>query len=741
MKYAKPVFIMAFVLVIHVAAVAGPFESFWVEDFEAYDANDLSWQAYGTSVVVHDSVEWPFFALNKGLNIHQPGGTVSLPYTGGVVKDFAYSPSTRPDMIVLWSEDFQSFSGVAVGGDLPTGGDIVPQDSNWSLTELNLEQGAEKAYSYAKIEDNTRTADPGVPDLVIGLPDGEQVLEVRGIKDTSGLDGWHRATYTLPALSTSESRITVSARLGHVTAADKHAKFRVGNIVEFTLETNNHLYLQTDYGNVIIGYELNDGSWHDYDFEMDFDADTIKVWMDDVSLGTWGMPGDYSLVDLTDITAEAMMWDASLQSMLFIDNLAVSESAPVVWEEYFQGASPATAAGDPSQDPPVGGDLVSQIAGWSLSGENLEQGAESGFSYAKILDNTIGWPSPDFVLNLPVGIKILEVRCIKDTNPGTDGIHRAVYDLTSAGWTKDIVKVSARLAHTPGGSKNAKFGVGSIVEFILEANGSLYLQTDTGNTVIGSGLNDGLWHDYDFVMDFAADTIIVVMDDSYLGTYNMTSDKSASDVTDVTLEAWAWAVSGQSMLYAEGLSVMELDEYTAPPVTVSDLLAATDSRHIGIEFDAWNMAKPAVDNAEELGYYIRDAAGASIVEILAVNSSGTDNDLHLINGVDIGTLWNVGHNHYKLDFDFVDDTVDLYLNYETTPSLSGIFLPDLFEPEDIRTLKFETKINFKANSSVTSYIDNIELYDGRECPVGDVTGDCKVDLLDFSVIADDWLED
>ena len=233
-----------------------------------------------------------------------------------------------PALDILWSESFQGLT-VSGSGDLPAGGDLIPQDGNWSLSGVNTNTGGDKAYTYAKVEDYTRGT--AAPDLVELLPAGEKVLEVRVISDTSA-DAWHRATYDLSGTGAvpTASPVTVSARLGTLTAGSRHGKIRVGNVVECTFEANNTIYLVTDGGNTAIGADaLTSDTWYDMEFVLDFDADTITVTQDSSSLGTWNMDADYAPSDVTDVALEAFSWGfAGAQGYMFADNLSVAQ--PVI---------------------------------------------------------------------------------------------------------------------------------------------------------------------------------------------------------------------------------------------------------------------------------------------------------------------------------------------------------------------------------------------------------------------------
>jgi hypothetical protein len=255
---------------------------------------------------------------------------------------------------------------------------------------------------------------------------------------------------------------------------------------------------------------------------------------------------------------------------------------------------------------------------------------------------------------------------------------------------------------------------------------------------------DGVPEDFDFVMDFDADTVDLYVNDALLiADVAMNADYSASDVAQVAARVVPYTQNGyQGIMYIDNLMIWEDAPGPPPPPSVMELLAATDSNRIALEFDAYNPLNPNNSRWQELGYRLRDGSGTDLFHLLVYN---TTDDIYRLNGVDIPNgPWTTGWNHYKLDIDFVADTVDLYINYEATPRLSDIALgtgSEDFEPTDIAFLALDAIVNWDT-VGVTNFVDNIELYDNRDwnCPDGDVTGDCQVDYEDISLIADNWLE-
>lgn len=234
-------------------------------------------------------------------------------------------------------------------------------------------------------------------------------------------------------------------------------------------------------------------------------------------------------------------------------------SAGTLWSEDFQGMNSFTTGGDL----PVGGDLIGNVgaAGWSLSGLNPNI-ALPQYNYAKVEDNTRGWPAPSALFDpLADGDHILEVRNMAEGAP--DAWHMATYTLAAAP-TQDLVTVSASLGTVLGGNNTSQFLIGDILLLELNGNGNMYLTVDGASQGYTGAAHDGLWTDLDFNYDFGAGTVEILKGGSSFGTW--ATGASASDVSSIGIRAYSWGFNeSQGHLFADNLSVSEVPE----PMTLS----------------------------------------------------------------------------------------------------------------------------------------------------------------------------
>ena len=420
----------------------------------------------------------------------------------------------------------------------------------------------------------------------------------------------------------------------------------------------------------------------------------------------------------------------------------------ILWQEDFQTFTAAENTGSP---------IVPQDPTWALTALNTSDHHANVAD--RTYDNGLGWPNPgwSYFGDLPVGENVLAVQG-KTTSPQTgDGIVTATKTLPTLGATKTTLTASATICTIYGTNRwyTAEFIIGdsggnTIVNLffnILSAPGATVILNgtrldETHYPDAGVPYHTGAPHDYDFVMDFDNDTVDMYLDDILIvAGVPMDDDYSPADVQTVTARITPYTQNDyQGISYYDNLIIWEEPAVPVGPTeTVGQLLDATDSRRLALEFDAWIYLNTGTPKWEEVGYHLQNAAGADIVYLVAYNNSDA---LYQFNGTDIpGAIWASGLNHYLMDLDFIADTADLYINYESTPRLNNIALGADFEPADIDQFKLDAIINFRPTTAVNNYLDNIELYDNRvwDCPQSDFTGDCIVDLFDFSVLADNWL--
>ena len=181
---------------------------------------------------------------------------------------------------VLWEEDFQSFTAAE-----NTGSPIVPQDGTWALTESG-------SYDYhANVADQTYDNGLGWPvpgwSYFGDLPVGEKVLAVQG-HQSGGPDGIVTATKTLPALGATQTTLTASATIATIFGTQRQytAELLVSNASGDNIVTMFFNVLSQPGASVYLnGVRLEDdyytaphnGAPHDYDFVMDFAADTVDM--------------------------------------------------------------------------------------------------------------------------------------------------------------------------------------------------------------------------------------------------------------------------------------------------------------------------------------------------------------------------------------------------------------------------------------------------------------------------------
>lgn len=236
---------------------------------------------------------------------------------------------------VLWQEDFQSFTAAE-----NTGSPIVPQDGTWALTGQNTSD------HHANVADQTYDNGLGWPSpgwsYFGDLPVGEKVLAVQG-KTTNPQtgDGIVTATKTLPALGATQTTLTASATICTIHTGNRWytSEFLVGggrgNMVTLFFNMLSlpgaSVYLngvrldEVDYP--AAGFPNHTGSPHDYDFVMDFAADTVDMYLDDTLIVAGvAMNDDYSPADLQTVTARITPYTQNdYQGISYYDNLAITE--------------------------------------------------------------------------------------------------------------------------------------------------------------------------------------------------------------------------------------------------------------------------------------------------------------------------------------------------------------------------------------------------------------------------------
>jgi hypothetical protein len=433
-----------------------------------------------------------------------------------------------------------------------------------------------------------------------------------------------------------------------------------------------------------------------------------------------------------------------------IKNFTFVPSAGItLWSEDFQSFTSGTPDGDP---------IVPQDSSWDLTIQNADQAiANVADNKMKNLTTLVGW---SLFGDLPDGEQVLAVRGFTQGGAPPDGIVTATKTLPALNPTQTTLTASATIATFWNGNRwfTSEFLVqdasgNNIVTFFLnmlsQPGASAYLNgtrlDETQYPAAGIPNHTGVPHDYDFVMDFDNDTVDMFVNDIEVETVAMNADYSPSDVAKVAARIGPYTQpTYQGLSYYDNLRISEADPQAPPPgSTVGDLLAATSSRQIALEFDAFVPMRAGTNSFTSLEYRLQDAGGANMF-ILELFDADVDTSAYVLNGVNIpgDDYWIQGWNHYKMAMDFVSDTVDLFINHESSPSLSGVALGQDFEPTDIGAMAAAAFTNFVANRSISNYVDNIELYDNRpyDCPGGDVTCDCQVDKDDLITVAVNWLE-
>ena len=209
---------------------------------------------------------------------------------------------------VLWSEDFQGFvKDDAIG--------IPDQDATWALTS-NTDN------YHCIIQDSTYWG----PEFI---PAGDKVMQVDSITSASG-NFYATATKTLPALGASQNVLTFKFDLTSGWGGTSWRAVRIwttvggssGNIADLFMETN---YAAMELNGVATGLD-NTGAWYNYEFVMDFDADTVTLVRDGVPGVTAPMSADFSASDVQTIACKTLMYyKAGRQALGWWDDMSISE--------------------------------------------------------------------------------------------------------------------------------------------------------------------------------------------------------------------------------------------------------------------------------------------------------------------------------------------------------------------------------------------------------------------------------
>ena len=231
--------------------------------------------------------------------------------------------------VELWGEDFQGFTAAPA-----TGSPIVPQDSSWALT------GSGVGDHHANVADKTYDNGTGWGygwSYFGDLPDGEKVLAVMGFQN-SGADGITTATKTLPGLGATQTTLTASATICTFYDYPAHGRWFVAEFMISNAADDNivHLLFNKLNGAAYINGERLDvppynyeqlGPPEDFDFVMDFDADTVDMYLDDTLLVTdVAMNADYSASDVQQVKASTNAYGGvGYQGIMYVDNLAITE--------------------------------------------------------------------------------------------------------------------------------------------------------------------------------------------------------------------------------------------------------------------------------------------------------------------------------------------------------------------------------------------------------------------------------
>jgi len=234
--------------------------------------------------------------------------------------------------VVLWSEDFQGFTAAE-----NTGTDIVGQDGTWSVSGLNTSD------HHANVAD--QTYDNGLGWAVPGwslfgdLPVGEKVLAVQGrMTDPQTGDGIVTATKTLPALGATQTTLTASMTMATIWNGNRWFTNEIlirnsngDNIVNLFM----NMLSQPSASVWLNGVRIDDAPYNyahsgnpgDFDFVMDFTADTVDMYVNDVLIaGGIAMDADYSNTDVQDFTSRVTPYTQNnYQGIIYLDNLEISE--------------------------------------------------------------------------------------------------------------------------------------------------------------------------------------------------------------------------------------------------------------------------------------------------------------------------------------------------------------------------------------------------------------------------------
>jgi len=171
----------------------------------------------------------------------------------------------------------------------------------------------------------------------------------------------------------------------------------------------------------------------------------------------------------------------------------------------------------------------------------------------------------------------------------------------------------------------------------------------------------------------------------------------------------------------------------------------TESDAIAVEFYLGpSSCDPYWPSNRQVAFYLMDVSENVIASLYLRDPGGTPPGIYLFNGVDLGEpYWNPNTmNHFRITLDFAGDTAAIYPSYAIEPRATVDLSAD-FSALDIAKIRFGAGWYYSSWGNVywaVAAIDNIKITDNTrpDCPQGDASGDCVVDLKDFALVSNYW---